>query len=132
MTEMQLDYNDFVALPLFLIGSLGTLGLISFELAGISLADTLVTFTSDGGFQSSITIGTLLALLGLGIVLYTNSLSFDTMSSLQGWMTAIILWLILSPPFVPLMDQLVVASDVGSLVAVTIQSVGFGYLSYLG
>ncbi|QSG08881.1 hypothetical protein HSR122_1488 [Halapricum desulfuricans] len=131
VTDLALDGEDLLVLPVFMLGSLGQLGFLSVSLAGISLSTVLYSFSADG-YTSQISIGLMLSVLAIGYVLWTNDLGWRGWSAMQIWLVIVVVWLVVSPPFVPLMKTLLMGSTWGGFVAFVLQTVGFSTLSYLG
>ncbi|WP_181687322.1 hypothetical protein [Halorhabdus salina] len=131
MARHTFDYFDMVFLGLFVFGSIGSFGWLTFDLFGIGLQDTLYTFAADG-YTTQFTIGTFLMLVAVVAVLVTNDLSLSFMSGTQIWMAIAVGWLVLSPPFVPLMNDLIIQNSLGSIVAFVIQSTGLTQLIFEG
>ena len=131
MTDLALDGNDLLALPVFMLGSLGQLGFLSLSVAGISLSTVLYSVTADG-YTTQISLGLLLSIAALGYVMWTNDLGWRGWSGLQIWLVIVVVWLVLSPPFVPIMKTLLLGSTWGGFVAFVLQTIGFSTLSYLG
>jgi len=131
MTDLALDGNDLLALPVFMLGSLGQLGFLSLSVAGISLSTVLYSITADG-YTTQISLGLILSVAALAYVMWTNDLGWRGWSGLQIWLVIVVVWLVLSPPFVPIMKTLLLGSTWGGFVAFVLQTVGFSTLSYLG
>lgn len=131
MTDLALDGEDLIALPIFMIGSMGQLGFLSLSVAGISLADVLYSFSADG-YTTQISLGLVLSISALGYVLWTNDLGWRGWSAMQIWLVIAVVWLVLSPPFVPIMSTLLMGSEWGAFGAFVLQTIGFSTLSYLG
>jgi len=131
MTDLALDGNDLLALPVFMLGSLGQLGFLSLSVAGISLSTVLYSVTADG-YTTQISLGLILSIAALGYVMWTNDLGWRGWSGLQIWLVIVVVWLVLSPPFVPIMKTLLLGSTWGGFAAFVLQTIGFSTLSYLG
>lgn len=131
MTDMAIDGEDLIALPVFMIGSMGQLGFLSLSIAGFSLSDVLYSFSADG-YTTQISIGLILSLAALAYVLWTNDLGWRGWSAMQIWLVITVIWLVLSPPFVPIMQTLLLGSEWGAFGAFVLQTVGYTTLSYLG
>ena len=131
MTDLALDSEDLLMLPVFMVGSMGQLGFLSLSVFGISLADVLYSFSADG-YTTQISLGLLLSTVALLVVLWTNDLGWRGWSGLQIWLVITVVWLVLSPPFVPIMSTLLLGSEWGAFGAFVIQTIGFSTLSYLG
>jgi len=131
MTRMAYDAEDLLGLVLFITGSLGTLGFVSFSVFGIGLGDTIFQFAADG-YTTQFTLGIVLSLAGLGVILFTNDLDWRAWSMFQIWLVAAVVWMVLSPPFVPVMKSLMLGSDLGGMAAFIIETVGVGFLSWSG
>ena len=133
MADLSVDGLDLFALPVFIAGSLASLGWLSLTvpLTDLSLSSTLWSTTADG-YTTQISLGIILSSVALAYVLWTNDLGWRGWSGLQIWVVAVTFWLILSPPFVPIMDMLLAGSEFAKLAAFTLQTIGFSTVSYLG
>lgn len=131
MTDLALDIEDLYALPFFMIGSMGQLGFLNVSLLGISLSDILYSFSANG-YVTNISLGMVISLIALLYVLWTNDLGWRGWSGLQIWLVIAVIWLVISPPFVPIMHTLLLGSSIGAFVAFFLQTIGYTTLSYLG
>lgn len=131
MADLSIDGNDLWALPIWIAGTLGSLDLLSLDIGGYGLDTVLISMTAEG-HTTEITVGIALAMLALGWVLWTNDLGWRGWTGIQLWVVLATVWLVLSPPFVPIMESIIMSSGIAKLVAFTLQTVGFSTISYLG
>ena len=130
MTEMTVDVEDLLGLPVFIAGNLAQLDLYEADLGLIDLGATFHTVEA-GGYQTQLSLGLALALAALGWVLYTNDVGFGGWAALQTWLVLTVVWLTLSPPFVPFMGALL-GMEVAATAAIAVQSIGYITLLYIG
>jgi len=131
MTQMQYDAEDIIGMIVFIFGTSGTLGWVDFSFFGIGLDDVLYTISADG-YASQLTVGIFLSILGLGIIIATNDFAWRAYSGFQIWLVIAVVWLVISPPFVPIMKTITFGSDLGGVLAFVTQSMGAGFLSWSG
>lgn len=129
MSYGEVDAIDLVAFPLFLIGGLTQLGLMTApEVMGIGLSDTLL----DLGAETSLTIATAVALAAIAIVITTNKPNLRRgRGYIQFWVVAATVGLVIAPPFVPILENLL-NGGIASGVALLLQSAGYMIVSWLG
>lgn len=133
MAQLEYDGIDIAALIPFMAGSLASLGLWNpgLPLVDVALTDALWTFSADG-YTTQISIAILLSLSAVAIVMATNDVGFGTLTTVQIWVVLVTVWLILAPPFVPLLSAVLESSQWAGFVAFLIQSVGITILGFLG
>jgi hypothetical protein len=122
------DTELFVLFPLFGLGTAASLGIVSADiLPYIDLGDV---FVSTGGIDW--TLGRLLAVVSLvGVIVNRdNEFNMDTWGLVESWMIYATLGLIIAPPFFPALEQ-TFAGGLASYVAFTVQSIGFGLISWV-
>ena len=74
-----------------------------------------------------------LALVGsLAYLLWTNNLDWSAYSAFQVFAVISLVWMIISPPFVPIMYAITHEVAIASVVAFFIQSIGFAVVIYMG
>lgn len=132
MTRLKWDGGDIPLIGAFSVGSLSQLEIIDLSGLPISPSTEIWTATADSGHTTVITLAMLISLAALGMILYTNDLGFDSLSYFQVSLLAITTWLILSPPFVPIMDSLITSTDGPKLLAFLVQTSSVTMLSKLG
>lgn len=133
MADLQYDGIDLPGVIIYLIGALATLGWaeLSVPLTDIVLSDTLWTLTANG-YSSNVSLATLLTLLGIFWIAATNDLGWRGWSALQIWIVASTIWMVISPPFVPLMHAILMGSEWAKVIAFSLQTIGVGLIAYLG
>jgi hypothetical protein len=97
---------------------------------GLDLQMSLLSL-SGGGDTATITPAMIGSLAILGGTLYNNDVEFDAWMALDLWLFVVTIWLILAPPFVPIIEGLIATGGWGGMVAVAIQSLGYGFLSWV-
>ncbi|ERJ06440.1 hypothetical protein HLRTI_001519 [Halorhabdus tiamatea SARL4B] len=127
---MTVDVEDLLALPVFIAGNLAQLDLYAADLGLIDLGAPFHT-VSAGGYTTELSLGLVVALAALGWVLYTNDVGFSGWSAMQSWLIITVVWLTISPPFVPFMGALL-GMEVAATAAIAVQSIGYIALLYIG
>lgn len=133
MASMKLDVIDLPPGVLFLFGALASLGLVdaTIPLVGTDLADTAWTLTAQGE-SVPLSIAKLMSISGVAWALATNDIGWRGWTSLQMFLAVATFGLVLSPPFVPLLDAVLMGSDIAKVVSLSIQMYGFAVISYIG
>ena len=133
MASMQLDIIDLPPGALFLLGALASLGLIdaTIPLTGWDLADTAWTLAAEGE-AVPLSVAKIMSLIGVLWALATNDIGWRGWTSLQMFLAVATFGLVLSPPFVPLLDAVLMGSDIAKVVSLTVQMYGFAVISYIG
>lgn len=128
MAKGRVDPLDLLAMPIFILGSLVSLGFISgFVILGFDPAATLVTLPG----QTAISVSNLISIAALGFVIYTNGPEWSLDGGFQVWMFWVGVGLIVSPPFIPMIDA-ILGGTVAAFFAFIVQSFSYTYASYLG
>ena len=133
MTRNQVDLEDLANYLVYFFFSF-----LSFEwmqkdipLIGTDLNFELMTFA--GPMQEiTLTFPRLVLILSLGYLLWTNDLDWSAYTAFQVFAVVALVWMVISPPFVPIMYMLVSEYWFASIAAFFIQSVGFGAVMYWG
>lgn len=128
--QQQIDIEDAVVSPFFVLSSAIAVGLISFSLFGFDFGSTAYELTA-AGYTTTIKWATLGSIIALGIAYATNKPTLSSMGLIETWAVVATIALVMAPPFVPLLSALL-SSKIAGLVAVIIQAAGFYSLSYLG
>ena len=133
MSRMQMDLVDLPAGILFFLGAFTQLGILSpnVPVLGWDISDAIWSFSASGA-TVSLSVAIFISLIGLGWAVWSNELGFRGWSGLQLWVVAVTFWLVIAPPFVPILDAVLMGSEWAKLVALSVQSMGFVIVSYLG
>lgn len=129
MAQMRFDLIDVAPLIAFVAASLVSLELATNFPGADFLAQGFYTF-AEGGTSVTLSVGAVLQILSLFVALYTNDLSFSALGGIQLWLVIVTIWLVLAPPFMPILDAYLSGS--GAVVAFLVQTVGFGVTGYTG
>lgn len=127
----EIDLNDAVVSPFFVLASAVSTGLLSLELFGVGFSDSIFTIGSGAG-AIEVTVAKMIAIAALGIVFTTNRPDLSDMSELEMWTAIATIGLVLAPPFMPAVEGMITGSQIAGIIAVTVQAGGFYSLSYLG
>jgi len=127
MSEEKLDLNDAFVSPLFVLSAGVDAGLLDMTIWGFDFADPFFSFSGGG----EITAATVLSLFALVTAYATNIPDFDAMGIAQTWVAIATVALVVVPPFMPLLNDLLSIGIAGAI-AVVIQASGFYVLAYLG
>ena len=133
MANNQLDLIDAIPGLMYLFGSLASVGLVSMTLPvlDLSLVETIWSLSAQGE-TVTFSLATLLSIAGLGWILWTNNLSLRAMGSAQIFIAIAVVGLVIAPPFIPILDALLMGSDFAAVVSLGIQWYGVINLSYMG
>lgn len=131
MAKKNLDLNDAVVSPFFVLASGVQAGLFSLVLFGFDFAAPIFTIGSGVG-AIQLTIAKSIAIGALAVALATNKPNFSAMGGLQVWVAVATIGLILAPPFSPMLQSFIQTNAVAGIVALVVQSAGYYTLSYLG
>jgi hypothetical protein len=133
MAQGEIDVLDLPFFVLFFIGGLIHNGITSFgevPVIDFHLADPL--FSLGTTYPAEITPAMLLTIGGLGAAIVTNEWGIDGTSAVQFYVVIVTIMLIVLQPFIPLLNEFLLASEGAALVALMIQSYGYISVSYLG
>jgi len=128
MTRLEIDAETYLLYPLFAVGTMATLGIISTDiLPAVNLGDVLVNI---GGIEW--TLGRLLALIALAAVVINRDepLDFDGWGAIEVWVLYATVGLIVAPPFFPAFEGWITETP-AAFVSFSVQSIGFVILTYV-
>ena len=129
MTRGEFDTLDIVASPLFALGALTDNNIIDAPtVMGWNPADIIW----QAGAHTEVTWATLLSIIALGFVIYTNKPSVSVYGGVQAWMVITTVGLVLAPPFVPIVEQFITHNQLVGFLAFSLQSSGYAVISWLG
>jgi hypothetical protein len=130
MGRAQIEALEVVGGVFFVAFGLVQTKVLESEILGFDLLMPLFEI-SGGGDTATITPAMIASLAILFGTLYNNDIEFNTWAALDFWLFLVTIWLILSPPFVPIIEGLIASGGWGGVVAVAIQSLGYGFLSWV-
>lgn len=126
MVNRDLDADDLIFAPLFLLGSLYTTGLVSRTLGGWDPSTVLITV---GG--TAISYAGAASLAALLAVFFRRD---EPLASLDGafetWVVVVTFGLVVVGPFITPLQSVISQSTVAALIAVLIQVTGFTLVVY--
>jgi hypothetical protein len=129
MAYGRIDINDAVVSPFFVLASGVAAGLFELTLFGHDLADPL---WSAAASSATISIANAIAVIALLVALASNKPKFSKMSGIEVWTVVATVGLVMAPPFMPVLQEMMGSHQLIGLVAVMVQAGGFYSLSYLG
>ncbi|GAB3681209.1 hypothetical protein GCM10028857_05080 [Salinarchaeum chitinilyticum] len=125
MTELELDKELVLALPTFIIGSWGALGVVS-NPVGVNLAQ--VVWSSSGIVLS---VGAILQLVALAAVIFNRDKGFrDMLGPVEAWIAYATMGFVIAPPIIPHVADAVQIEAI-ALPVFFIQTAGFVFVSML-
>lgn len=128
MSKLDLDIETFLIFPVFALGAAATLGIVETSvIPGFDLGQVLLT---TGGIEWTIGRALSLGALAAVVVNRDDPLDFDAWGVIEVWTFYVTVGLIISPPFFPALES-TLASNPASFVAFTVQSIGFGLITYI-
>jgi hypothetical protein len=126
----RIDWDDRLFGAIFLLSSAVSVGLLT--VPGTTLfSDTLFTLGS-GGAAVAVSISKAISFVALMATIATNRTDFSKLVGVEWWVAIATIGLVVAPPFMPLLDQLISQSVVAGSVAIALQAGGFAIISYLG
>lgn len=129
MTKGEVDALDLAAMPLFLIAGLFSLGIVTgVSVYGFNPADPLVTL----GPSTEISAADVTSIAVLGVVLYTNDVSLDLQGGLQAWVILMTAVLVLSTPFVPVVEHYTASNIAAGMAGLALATSGYTFASIAG
>jgi hypothetical protein len=129
----RIDWDDRMAAVAFLLASAINNHIVDGpEFLGWTLRDGLFTIGAGTGDPATITLGKVVALGALAGTIATNRTDFSRLTGVEMWVAIATIGLVLSPPFVPLLEFLLRSNMIAGSVALVIQAGGFFTISYLG
>lgn len=127
----KIDLNDAVVSPFFVLASGVAADLFSLELFGWDFADALFTMGSGTG-AIGISTANIIALVALVVAFATNKPSLDEMQLVETWTAIATAGLVVAPPFMPIVQDVIQSSTIAGLITLIVQAGGFYALSYQG
>jgi len=131
MATGKFDIPDAALSPLFVIFSMVTLGLVPAQYFGVDLSSSVLEFTASSGQTTVISIAMVGSLAVLAYAYYTNRQDISSMERVEMWIVVGTVALILAPPFVPIISELL-NGTVASWLALVVISGGYYSLSFAG
>lgn len=133
MTKNEVDIEDILNYFVYFVFSFLSFEWMDWQIPVINTDLNFVLYTFNSPLQEvSITFPRVVLFLSLCYLLWTNDLNLDTRSASQLFIIGALAWMVISPPFVPMMY--LVTSDVAfaSIIAFFIQSLGWALVMYRG
>lgn len=128
MTKFELDAETYLLFPLFALGAAGSLGMVDANiLPWFSLNEVILDL---GAIEW--TIGRVLALTSLAAVVVNRDepFDFDEWGMIEMWTLYATIGLIIAPPFFPAFAE-TLAETPAAFISFTVQSIGFGLITYI-
>ena len=122
----ELDLNDAVISPFFVIAAAIDGGIMDMELFGVDFSSAVI---SSG--HASLSIATIIGVACIVVAIATNRPDFSTMGAVETWVALVTIGLTVAPPFIPALDW-ILGHTIAALISVVVQAAGFYVLAYLG
>jgi len=123
----QVERMDLMAMPVFLACVLLNLQLVDDPTGGY----LSMVLWEHGEATTAFTLATLIGLMVIGYVLYTNNFSLSVAGGVTIWTVVIVVGLMLAPPFLPIVSDLI-TETAGAWVAFALQAAGYVVISFMG
>lgn len=124
----QVDLEDLILMPVFVISGLIGLGLIgSFSIVGIDPSAALLELPGGTAFS----IANLLSIVTFAAAVATNEWEAGPWGAINLYLVVATFLLILAPPLMPLISELL-SNQVAAGFAFVIQTAGYSAVSYVG
>lgn len=128
MAKFEIDYETYLLMPVFMIGTMASLGIISSDiLPVVNLSDVLLDISGiELTYGRALSIGAL-----FGVVINRDEpLDLDAWGVIETWVFYVTLGLVVAPPFFPAFEDTIL-HGAGAFLAFTIQSIGFTLVTYI-
>ena len=125
MTKLELDRELVLALPVFIIGSWGSLGIVSTPM-GVNLEQVLWT---EGAIVLS--VGAMLQLVALAAVMIWRDKGFrDMLGPVEAWIAYATVAFVVAPPIIPELANAIQIQAI-AFPLFFVQTAGFVFVSML-
>lgn len=133
MARNQVDLVDLANYFVYFVFSFLSFEWMEWTLPVINtdLNFTLMTFAAETQ-EIAVTFPRLALIGSLGYLLWTNDLDWSAYSAFQIFAVLALVWMIISPPFVPIMYAITQEVAIASIFAFFIQSIGYAVVMYMG
>jgi hypothetical protein len=126
MTQLSVDKELWLVVPVFSIGAAVSLGIVSSNLAGLlDLQRVLIGFNGV-----DFTIARTMSLVALIIAVVNRDTGFTDLGALDAWAMWVTAGLVSAPPFLPLVEGTLVEGPF-SILAFVVQTLGITIVSYV-
>jgi hypothetical protein len=127
----KIDLNDSLVSPFFVLAFGVQADLFDLILFGFDFSSVILTLGSGAG-AVEITAARIIAVAAVLVAFATNKPDLDEMGMIETWVAVARIGLVLAPPFMPVLADLITFHTVAGVVALIVQSAGFYSISYLG
>jgi len=126
MTQLSIDKELWLVVPLFSVGAAVSLGIVSSNLAGLFDLQTVLIGFNGVDFS----VARIMSLVALIIAVVNRDAGFTDLGALDVWAVWVTAGLVISPPFLPLVQGTLVEGPF-SILAFIVQTLGITIVSYV-
>lgn len=125
MARMELDRELIFGMPVFVVGSLVSLGIIGSTVVGIDLGQMLY---STSGIE--LTYARAMSVAALAYVYLNRDISFGDFGGVDLWVVYATVGMVIAPPLFPAFAD-TLAQRPAAIIAFLVQTAGFTLVSYV-
>jgi len=126
MTQLSVDKELWLVVPLFSIGAAVSLGIVSSNLAGVFDLKTVLIGWNGVEF----TVARVMSLVALVVAVVNRDSGFTDLGAMDFWAMWVTAGLVIAPPFVTLLEGTLLEAPY-SIAAFVIQTLGITIVSYV-
>jgi hypothetical protein len=126
MTQLSIDKELWLVVPVFSIGAAVSLGIVTADLGGLVDLKTVLIGVNGVDF----TIARTMSLAALAIAVINRDTGFSDLGAIDVWAMWVTAGLVIAPPFVPLLEGTLLEAPY-SVAAFVIQTLGITIVSYV-
>jgi hypothetical protein len=126
VTQLSIDKELWLVVPLFSIGAAVSLGIVTSDLGGLFDLKTVLIGVNGVDF----TIARAMSLVALAVAVINRDAGLTDLGALDVWATWVTAGLVLAPPFLPIVEGTLLEAPY-SVAAFVIQTLGITIVSYV-
>lgn len=126
MTQLSIDKELWLVVPVFSIGAAVSLGIVSSTLGGLVDLNTVLIGVNGVDF----TVARTMSLAALAIAVINRDTGFTEFGAIDVWAMWVTAGLVIAPPFLPIVEGTLLEAPY-SIAAFVIQTLGITIVSYV-